>query len=245
MTTNLFLGFDPGGEDALGWSICREVDGILQGHPNTGLADHAGDAVNQVQKAIENDDGLRGLPIRAAGIDAPLLVHRRRGNRNIDNNLRNALTRKQFPGSKVGGTVQAVNSLRGAATVQGGLLVLHLVSKCWAQDMKIMESHPTAFRYLLSHVDQPEMVKTAVHLKAALSTCRCTHKRKKEVDDCTTCERDSHIQDATLCAMAAWAATKLPPLPSWCDLYEKENALIPLFQIPEFPPLSYWMPMPR
>ena len=77
---NIFLGFDPGGDNAFGWSICREVDGILQGHPKTGLADHAGDAVNQVQRAIEKDDSLCDLPIQAAGIDAPLLVHRRKGN---------------------------------------------------------------------------------------------------------------------------------------------------------------------
>ena len=256
MTTNLFLGFDPGGEGAFGWSVCTDVDGSLQRHPKTGLANHAGDAVNQVQWAIENDDSLRDLPIRGVGIDAPLLVHRRKGNRNIDSNLRERLKRKKFPPVRAGGTVQEVNSLRGGATVQAGLLLTHLIEKPWAQDMKITESHPTAFRYLLSHVSQPEMVTTAVRLKAALSTCTGAHKSKKEVDDCTTCERDSHKVDATLCAIAAWAATKSPPLSNWCDLYKQEyrkaedgtkkyDVLIPLFQIPESTQLSYWMPMPR
>ena len=254
---NLFLGFDPGGRNAFGWSICREVGGRLQpdNRPITGLADHAGDAANQVQRRIENDDSLCDLPIRAAGIDAPLLVHRRKGNRNIDQNLRDKLVSNKFPASKVGGTVQEVNSLRGGATVQAGLLLAQLIEMPWAQDMKITESHPTAFRYLLSHVKKPEMVKTAVHLKAGLSTCTRTHKQKKEVEDCTTCEQDSHKQDATLCAVAAWAATKSSALPDWRDLYEQEyrieadgtrsDVLIPLFQIPESIRLSYWMPMPR
>lgn len=243
MTTNLFLGFDPGGEDALGWSICREVDGILQGCPKTGLADHAGDAVNQVEKEIQNDDSLCNLPILCAGIDAPLLVHKIKGNRNIDRNLRGVLRRKKFPRTKVNGTVQAVNSLQGAATIQGGLLVIRLAKKPWAQDIKITESHPTAFRYLLSHAGQDDLAKTADCLTKDLITCDQAKNHKR--DECKQCKQDSHKVDATLCAVAAWAATRTPPLHNWKNLYDQENFLIPLFQITGTPPLSYWMPMPR
>ena len=242
---NLFLGFDPGGRNAFGWSICREVGGRLQpdNRPITGLANHAGDAANQVQRRIENDDSLCDLPIRAAGIDAPLLVHRRKGNRNIDQNLRDKLMSKKFPPDKVGGTVQEVNSLRGGATVQAGLLLAQLIEMPWAQDMKITESHPTAFRYLLPHAGQCDLVKTADCLTNDLITCDKAKNHTR--DECKKCEQDSHKVDATLCAISAWAGTKSPPLPNWCDLYEKENALIPLFQIPDSPPLRYWMPMPR
>lgn len=240
MTTNLFLGFDPGGKNAFGWCVCKEVGDGLE-RLAFDLADHAEDAVTQVNRAIESCSNVR---IPAAGIDAPLLVHRRKGNRSIDQNLRDALTRKRFPGS-VSGTVQEVNSLRGAATLQGGLLVMQLVGMPWAHDTKITESHPTAFRYLLSHAGQDNLVKTANCLTKDLITCTRTHKSKKEEDDCTTCEQDSHKVDATLCAIAAWAATKSSSKSNWCDLYKRANALIPLFQLPESTRLSYWMPMPR
>ena len=251
---NFYLGFDPGGSNTrdgakFGWSICAEVDDGLT-RLKTDLADHACDAVEQVGGAIESYTNVR---VQAAGIDAPLRVHKRKGNRNIDQNLRDALTRKKFPGS-VSGTVQAVNRLQGAATVQGGLLVLHLVEKPWAQDMIITESHPKAFRYLLSHTGQPDdLVKTVDCLTKELITCEEAKNHTRE--ECKRCDQDSHKVDATLCAIAAWAATKTPPLSNWCDLYKqeyriaedgtKEDVLIPLFQIPESTNLSYWMPMPR
>ncbi len=238
MTTNLFLGFDPGGNNAFGWSVCEEVDDGLK-RLAFDLADHAEDAVTQVNRAVE---ACSNVSIPAVGIDAPLLVHRRKGKRSIDQNLRDALTRKKFPGS-VSGTVQEVNSLQGAATLQGGLLVAQLVKMPWAQDTKITESHPKAFRYLIAHTGQDYLVKTADRLTKDLITCEKPESHKR--DECEVCKQDSHKVDATLCAIAAWAATKSASLPNWCDLYTRSNFLIPLFQIPESTQLSYWMPMPR
>ena len=250
MTTHLFLGFDPGGAGGgskcvsvckghFGWSICAEVDGDLE-RRKTGLANHAWDAVKQVNEIVGS---CNNVSVRAAGIDAPLRVHLRRGNRKIDDNLREKLKSKGFSSKQVGGTVQKVNSLRGAATVQGGLLVKNLVEKTWAKEM-ITESHPKAFRHLVSCAKQPQVKKIVNCLTADLPPY-----------DENNCQ-SGHELDATLCAIAAWAATRKPPLKNWCDLYKQEyrmaedgtkkyDILIPLFQIPETTQLSYWMPMPR
>ncbi len=248
MTIKLFLGFDPGGVGGssgckpgcrghFGWSVFYEGYHGIVGRLDNGLSTNAWSAVDHVNGIIES---YNNPCVRATGIDAPLRVHRKKGNRNIDQNLRDVLTRKKFPGA-VGGTVMAVNRLQGAATVQGGLLVMHLVKKAWAQNMMITESHPKAFRHLLSCVNQPQVEEIANSLTADLPP--------QDEKDC----QSGHELDATLCAIAAWAAS--PPLPNWYDLYEQEyelredgtkgDVLIPLFQIPESTQLRYWMPMPR
>lgn len=245
---NLFLGFDPGGEGVsktkgnFGWSICKEVSDehkcLKLECLKTGLPKNAWEAVEQVDDVI-NSLTEKNVRVLAAGIDAPLLWNGR-GTRMVDHELRQALRRSGFLEKSVNGTVQAVNSLQGSCVVQGTLLVRHLGNKRWAQNLTIMESHPTAFRYLLSHVGQREMVRMAVRFKAKLATCKSAHKRKDDVKKCTTCKRDSHRQDATLAAMAAWAAIRRQRDWQWQNLYEGELGLINPFQIP----ISYWMPIP-
>ena len=211
---NTYLGFDPGGEGNFGWSIVVEVDGDLHPCPKTGLANDAWDAVVQVKDAIASLGFSGESCVRATGIDAPLLWNKR-GNRAADGLLRNALKDTGFPSRRVGGTVQAVNALRGACVVQGSLLVRHL-SETW--DQMITESHPKAFDHLLSQVGSPEMVDMTNRLTSGLA---------------------SHERDATLCAVAAFAALQHSSLPNWQNLYE-ESCLIQQYDIP----VSYWMPMP-
>ena len=192
------LGFDPGGEDHFGWSICEEADGQLQPPEETGLADDAWDAINQVRVRIPGNSR-----VLAAGIDAPLFWSRT-GNRQADAVLRRTLTDNGFPALKVGGTVQAVNSLQGACTVQGILLTKYL-SETW--DLTITESHPTALRHLLDHRGHQDMV---MRLTAGLA---------------------DHELDATLSAVSAWAAIQ-PNLPDWQNLYVEEPYPIQPFNIP-------------
>ena len=149
----LILGFDPGGAGRFGWSVCSAASDHLQQPFKTGLADDAWDALGQVKKAIKSSD-LPGHPVLAAGIDAPLFWGKK-GNRDVDGAVRCALRRGKFP--TPGGTVQQVNSLRGACLVQGVLLARYLWD--WKPGLPITETHPKALLHLLRHSGQPEMKK--------------------------------------------------------------------------------------
>ena len=123
-TKDLFLGFDPGGhgrpssKGKFGWSICGEVDGLLQERLQTGLAHDAWEAINQVKGAIASL-GPRDNPwVRAAGIDAPLLWNKRgdrKGYRKADCVLRRTLRDQNLPTA----SVLAPNALYGATTDGG------------------------------------------------------------------------------------------------------------------------------
>ena len=178
----------------------------------TGLADDAWDALNQVKQAIKAPD-LPGDPsVLAAGIDAPLFWGKK-GNRAIDAILRQALKRSNFP--TPGGTVQEVNSLRGACLVQGVLLAKYL-RETW--NPPITETHPKALQHLLRHSGQPEMTELA-RLTEGL-------------------EDREHERDATLSAIGAWAMYK--KLPGWQNLYDRECCPVQPFDTP----VAYWMPIP-
>ena len=195
---DFILGFDPGGRRHFGWSICEVADGQLQPPEATGLADDAWDTINQVRLRIRSNSR-----VLAAGIDAPLFWGRI-GNRQADVVLRGTLIDNGFPALMVGGTVQAVNRLQGACSVQGMLLTKYL-SETW--DLTITESHPTALRHLLDHMGHQDRV---MHLTAGLG---------------------DHERDATLSAVSAWAAIQ-PNLPDWQNLYVEEPYPIQPFNIP-------------
>ena len=205
---DFILGFDPGGKGNFGWSICKVADGNLQPPAKTGLANDAWDAMNKVEAAIPGNS-----TVLAAGIDAPLFWSMT-GNRQADVLLRKALKDTQFPTPS--GTVQAVNSLRGACVVQGPLLVKHLDDR-W--DLSITESHPKALYHLLRYTAQPnpDMVDMVERLIAGLT---------------------DHQRDATLSAVSAWAAHQ--NWRGWQNLYDLECCPIQPFDIP----VGYWMPIP-
>ncbi len=211
----LFLGFDPGGHNTFGWSVCREVNYSLE-CLDSGLANDARDAIDQVRELIAAYDNVH---VWAAGINAPLLWNER-GTRNVDDRVRHAMVVAGFPARQVGGTVQAVNGLRGACVVQGTLLARHLSEDAdW--DLTITESHSRAFHHLLTSTGESELsVRESI----------------------VTNGLDEHQLDATRCALAAWGAMRNLPLPqrTWQNLYEGEPTLIYPHQIP----VSYWMPLP-
>lgn len=205
---NVILGFDPGGRGNFGWSICPVVNGRLAAPFRTGLADQALHAVQAVQRALPGNAN-----VLAAGIDAPLLWSRV-GNRDVDQQLRNALNNNPFPIPRV----IALNSLWGAVTVQGVLVAYH-VAVDWPCAV-LTESHPRALRCLLHAHGQPATVAMVDHL---------------------TLEMCDHELDATLAAVSAWAAThQNQPGTGWQNLYEQEPGLVAPFDFDA----SYWMPMP-
>ena len=201
---NLFLGFDPGGEGNFGWSICREVAGVLQPRPTTGLADNAWDAITQVKDAIASLIPQYDSSVLAAGIDAPLMWNKigdNYGRRGVDDILINALANNGLEMN----SVLAPNSLYGAVVVQGPVLARQL-SETW--DLVVSESHPKVLEQLLPLTKQPEW-KMAQELTIGL---------------------DSHKKDAALSAISAWAAIRKPT--RWQNLYDRDSSLFTPSGIP-------------
>ena len=212
---DIFLGFDPGGSGGkrarkgkFGWSICREVDGQLQ-CVKTRLAKEAWNALEQVKKELARYNSQGSTCVLAAGIDAPLFWTKT-AIRTVDDCIE----------QKSGIRPLAINSLRGAAAVQGPLLAKHL-SDTWAP-LSITESYPKALECLLArnrkHQTAHQMVQRLTE-GMAIATGR------------------NHRRDATLGAVSAWAAIRQPA--NWQDLYPLEPDPINPFTIP----VSYWMPI--
>ena len=231
--SGVILGFDPGGTGNFGWSICETAGGELQPPARTGLANHAWQAMDQVQEALPDNRS-----VLAAGIDAPLFWSKA-GDRTVDVELRQALRDTRFPAAKLAATVQTANSLRGACVVQGLLLAKYLSETGWG--LTITESHPRALCHLLNHTGQRAMVKRLTAgladyaLFAARCLCGCEEEKRPAARPA------DHERDATLSAISAWAAIHRP-LPQWQNLYveSRDPHRIMPFDIP----ISYWMPIP-
>jgi hypothetical protein len=195
----LVLGFDPGGLKRFGWCVAEPtLHGKLRLR-KWGVADDAAAAVETALKPIPEAG-----PAVAAGIDSPLFWVPS-GSRCADKTIRDALT--ALGARNTGGTVQEVNSLRGACLAQG-IMTAHLLRKS-APAIRITESHPKALLWLLKVASK--------HRPAA--EVRMSHLR-----DVITCESEAlseHERDAALGAFAAWAmVTKRA---NWRDLFQDED----------------------
>ena len=219
---NLFLGFDPAGRGKFGWSVCMEEreHGTLQ-RVATGLANNARHSVLAVIEFFENAFLEGHARVRAAGIDAPLTwnaLDKGQGFRHADNVLIKVLRTFGGPANRV----LPVNSLSGSVAVQGPLLALHLRAE-W--DLTVTESHPKVLESLLGHMtNQGRVYQMAQDLTQGLSAA----------------PRRDHERDATLCAIAAWAAIQVPPLQGWQNLFDQDENLFS----PSGIPVGYWMPIP-
>jgi hypothetical protein len=135
----VILGFDPGGKNQFGWCVAQ---GTTSGHLQlraSNIASHAHEAVTcALKKAAEFGR------VEAAGIDSPLFWVAD-GDRKADKSIRNAM--KGLGAINVGGTVQQVNSLRGACLSQG-MMAAHLLRR-ELPEIRITESHPKALLWLL------------------------------------------------------------------------------------------------
>ncbi len=237
------LGFDPGGQKAFGWSVCkRDRDGRLC-RVETGVVSNAEEALCAVKGKVGASRVL------ATGIDAPLLWSKK-GNREIDRKIRCELSEKCFETRcrkrskrQVHETVQHINSLRGACTVQGVLLAKYLSEE--HPHAKITETHPKALSFLLrcececskEHECQDECRELCRLLEATLD------KKKVEEHQCGKEEPKRDRRDAVISAYAAWSMLNQLELKphdrTWSNLYEQEpNPLRPFGTC-----VSYWMPI--
>lgn len=210
----LVLGFDPGGLKRFGWCVAEPtLHGKLKLR-KCGVADHAAAAVDT---ALQATDGP--ARIVAAGIDSPLFWVPS-DSRRADQTIREAL--KRLGAKSPGGTVQEVNSLRGACLAQG-IMTANLLRK-GVPAIRITESHPKALLWLLK-VDRKRRKPTKVKMSDLRAFMTCESEELSE-----------HERDAALGAFAAWAmVTKRT---DWRDLFKDEDKpFVPV------PPVEYWMPV--
>jgi len=207
-----YLGFDPGGAGAFGWAVVSGLKWPLE-LSGRGVADHAEGAFGAAMDCA-------GTKIEAVGIDAPLFWVAA-GDRRVDQIVRRAVTRLGC----FGGTVQSVNSLRGACLIQGMLVGMMCQSKAGDQIL-LTESHPKALLWLLGKASGGRAVgEVALH----------------DLNDYVVGGRvqgaSDHERDAALGAVAAFAMKSR--FTGWRDLSVSEtNAMTPLS-----PPPGYWMPL--
>jgi hypothetical protein len=138
---SILLGFDPGGVNAFGWCVARDSAQLPPSVLATGVVSNARAAVAAALAAVPH-----GEVVLAAGIDAPLLWARS-GSRHSDRFVRQAIARAGAP--HPAGTVQDMNSLRGACLAQGILAALELREAISL--LPLTEAHPKALRWLCPH----------------------------------------------------------------------------------------------
>lgn len=210
---NHYLGFDPGGGNTFGWAVSCDDGFDTLDVLATGCAAHALQAVEEALKRLP-----QGAQPAAAGIDAPLFWTTT-GARRVDKTVRGTLRMMDAPSP--GGTVQQLNSLRGACLVQGVAAAV-LLRQQFPQ-IKITETHPKA---LLWHLRLARAGRRADEVSAAeLPGVRSVQTLSTE-----------HERDAVISCYAAWSLHRQRG--GWRDLAELEQDAI--YLLPG--PVSYWMP---
>ena len=207
----MFIGFDPGGAGAFGWCVLTGNKAPLQ-LVARGVSNHASAAVQSAINAVD------GKQVVAAGIDAPLFWQSQ-GDRQVDARVRERIVQL---GAR-GGTVNSVNSMRGACLVQGMMAAILL--RVGHENVMITESHPKALLWLLGHAipGNPPLQIPLCNLKDLVMG---------DTDGAT-----DHERDAALGAYSAFAMTMR--FAGWENLYSHEcNPITPLTPVP-----GYWMPI--
>ncbi|MFN0150835.1 MAG: hypothetical protein ACKVU1_09045 [bacterium] len=127
----------------------------------SGICDSGGEAVAAALNAVP-----KGTPVACAAIDGPL-VWSRSGSRRCDQALRRAIAVRGAPSP--GGTVQEVNSLRGACLAQAVLAASAIREEL--PGLPITEAHPKVLLFLLEHAILAGMLRLREHARdAALAT---------------------------------------------------------------------------
>jgi hypothetical protein len=206
-----YIGFDPGGSGAFGWCVVLG-NGLPLNIITRGIANDAQQAVNDSLQAI----GAGTLC--GAAFDSPLFW-RSAGDRIVDDHLRQRVLHL----GAHGGTVNHVNSLRGACLIQGMLAAMLL--RQHNSGLLVSESHPKAMLWLLGIADANNPV-------SAISLGNLGRLFAGNTDNAS-----DHERDAALGALSAWAMSTKPH--NWQNLYPLEvpNPISPLSA-----PLGYWMP---
>ena len=200
-----FVGFDPGGKNAFGWAVLQLV--------GTELRNVASGTCSGADEAVQ--ESAAHCPVggpAVVSIDAPLFWVDD-GDRQADIRVRDQVVSN---GGKAG-TVNHVNSLRGACLVQG-VQVARFAREKWPKT-KLNEAHPKAL--LCAYPAAEEFLRRA-----------SKGLRKKA---------SAHEKDAVLAAYAGHAlAVKLR---GWHDLVRVEERLQKIFS-PARAPVRYWFPKP-
>ena len=208
-----FIGLDPGGKDQFGWSVVECEAAIPLAVTTSGLASNAKQAVEGVRHALGANGSVDG-----AGIDSPLFWVPG-GERHVDRIVREAI--KRAGARNAGGTVQQVNSLRGACVTQG-VLAAHLLRESFP-DLRITETHPKALLWLIGSGSRRRA--PSVDMTHAATFREGGHPFRTE-----------HERDAALGAFAAWSMVS--GAPGWRNLaLDEREAFAPVS------PVEYWMPI--
>lgn len=208
-----FVGFDPGGDKQFGWCV---IEGAARPFSlvHSGCVSDAAAAVEAVVRVA----GVEGR-IDGVGIDSPL-YWTPTGRRRVDRIVREAIKAAGAP--TAGGTVQQVNSLRGACLTQG-VVAAHLL-RCAFPGVRITEAHPKALLWLINIASADRRV-----LDVSME-------QLGEFISCPGASLSEHERDAVLGAVAAWAM--VTGAVGWRDTAgEDSDAIVP------FPPVEYWMPV--
>ena len=206
-------GFDPGGKGNFGWCVVEASDRLPLFLRRSGIESNAADAVGRVLQAVPRSESLI-----AAGIDSPLFWSAT-GDRNADRVIRKQIA--ELGATASSGTVQHVNSLKGACLVQG-VLAAYLLRQA-LPSIRITESHPKALLWLV-HVAAATRPVSSISMRALGNLIRCDAEGLSE-----------HERDAALGAVGAWAMIVKPA--GWRDLSRDESH--PFMPVP---PVEYWMP---
>jgi hypothetical protein len=207
-----FVGLDPGGDGRFGWCVV-EGSGPPLSLVQSGCTGDAAAAVQSVLGVLGPSREIHGV-----GIDSPLFWTPS-GTRRVDCLVREAIKGADAP--NVGGTVQHVNSLRGACLTQG-VVAAHLLRQA-VPSVRITEAHPKALLWLIKVASAKRRVVhvTMGHLAAFIT--------------CGVAGLSEHERDAALGAVAAWAMVSAAP--GWRNIaLDEKDSFVPV------PPVEYWMP---
>ena len=131
------LGFDPGGPDGFGWSIC-EVFGDIVLPARGGAASHVAEVMDKVVNYIHDQANILGIGIASPLYWAPT------GRRRVDGMLRDALASGGHPDPAA--AVPELGDASGERLVQGHLLAADI----WQHfQIPITEVNPKALLWLL------------------------------------------------------------------------------------------------
>lgn len=211
----IFVGLDPAGKRKFGWAVLAGAGPPLSVLAS-GCVDHAAAAIDAVQRLVED---VPKAEVAGVGIDSPLFWTPS-GHRHADSAVRRAMKSEGAP--NLGGTVQEVNSLRGACVTQG-VVAAHLLRKL-LPTVRITEAHPKALLWLINVASTGRQIRDVgvEHLAEYVS---CKVGTSKE-----------HERDAILGGIGAWAMTSAAP--GWRDVsIEDRDAIRPV------PGVEYWMPV--
>lgn len=212
---NVFLGFDPGGEDGFGWCLLQDAPRPPLTIRVAGISNNAETAFAAATSRLPS-----GSAVVAAGIDSPMFWSPR-GDRRADRTVRASVAATGAPSP--GGTVQSVNSLRGACITQGVMIASLL--RAYRNDLPITEAHPKAYLWTTGSARVGKPAGSIVVASLA-----------EFVADATLSTAE-HVRDAALAAFAAWAM--IHKIDGWRDLFLDETDPY----LPISGPIAFWYPV--